>query len=187
MARQYISDGGAINETGSYQYVSDNGVLNETSGTLSPSAVISWTESADTFSATGNVSGGAVSSTISWTEEADTFSVSVTVIASSISGTVSWTEAGDTFAISATASASGTLTTGVFKNNTGSVLSNLSGLTVTVLNLSTMAFVKTFTGQTTSGTGVMSINDPLFTSGTWYAVVTKNASDVLGVEKYQAS
>jgi hypothetical protein len=105
------------------------------------------------------------------------------------SGTISYTEANDTSAITANvaAPAAGTITTGAFKNNTGSVLASLTALTVTVLNASTLAFVKTFTSQTTNGGGVMAITDALFVSGTQYAVVTTNASGTLGVEKYTAA
>lgn len=167
MARQYFSsDGGVINETGTRQYFSsDGGVVNETDGgAATPSATISWTEANDTFSVTVNVTVSNPSATLSWTEANDVCSVSANV-----------------------AGASGTLTTLAFKNNTGSVLANLTGLTVTVLNMSTFAFVKTFTGQTTNASGIMAINDALFVSGTEYAVIVRNASGNLGAEKITAS
>jgi hypothetical protein len=86
------------------------------------------------------------------------------------------------------AAAAGTLTTSAFKNNTGQLLPNLTGLTVAVLNATTMAFVKTFTSQVTNASGVMAVMDPLFVSGTEYIVVTKNADGTaIGAEKYTAS
>jgi hypothetical protein len=189
MARQYLSsDGGLINETVTKQYVSgDGGVANETGGSSVVTSSISWTEANDTCSITSTVSLNA-SGTISWTEANDTTAVTVNVTQSNASATLSWTEAADTTALTSSVAASGgTLTTGAFKNNTGTVLASLSSLTVAVLNLSTMTFVKVFTNQTTNGSGVMVITDALLNAGTQYAVVTKNASNVLGVEKYTAA
>jgi hypothetical protein len=86
------------------------------------------------------------------------------------------------------AASAGALTTSAFKNNTGQLLPNLSGLTVAVLNATTLAFVKTFTGQVTNASGVMSITDPLFVSGAEYIVVTKNTDGTaIGAEKHTAS
>lgn len=189
MARQYFSsDGGLINETVNKQYVSsEGGVVNETGGSTSATSTISWTEANDTCAITSTVSVNATG-TISWTEANDTASVTINVVQSNVTSTMSWTEATDTMSVTASvATSGGTLTTGAFKNNTGSVLANLTGLTVTVLDLTTMTFIKVFTGQTTNGSGVMIINDALFNAGTQYAVVTKNASNILGVEKYQAT
>jgi hypothetical protein len=189
MARQYFSsDGGVINETVNKQYVSsDGGVVNETGGSTSATSTISWTESNDTCSITASVSVNATG-TISWTEADDVTSITVNVSVGSVSSSLNWTEANDTMSVTASvATSGGTLTTGAFKNNTGSVLASLSGLTVAVLDLTAMTFVKVFTSQTTNGSGVMVITDPLIVAGTQYAVVTKNASNVLGVEKYQAT
>lgn len=126
--------------------------------------------------------------TISYTEANDTSAITANVAITGVGATISYTEANDTSALTGSVTATtGTITTGAFKNNTGSVLASLTALTVTVLNASTLAFVKTFTSQTTNGSGVMAITDALFVSGTQYAVVTTNAAGTLGVEKYTAA
>ncbi len=190
MARQYVGPGGGlINETGARQYVGPDGQLfNETSGGGgTPSATISWTESDDTtiISTTVTILPAA---SLAWTEANDGSAVTVNVTITTVTGSMSWTEANDTSAVAVTvAVVAGTLSTEHFTNNTGTILANLTGLTVTVLDMSTFAFVKTFTGQTTNASGVLTINDPLFVSAVQYAIVTRNASGVLGVEKATAT
>lgn len=128
------------------------------------------------------------SATVSYTEANDTSAITANVTTTSVAATISYTEANDTSAITANvASSTGAITTAAFKNNTGSVLASLTALTVTILNASTLAFVKTFTNQTTNASGVMALTDALLVSGTQYAVVTTNASGTLGVEKYTAA
>lgn len=80
----------------------------------------------------------------------------------------------------------GGITTDPFKNNTGTVLANLTGLTVTVLDMATFGLVVTLTGQTTDASGVMTLSDSSIASGVEYAVVTKDATGTLGVDKYTA-
>lgn len=80
-----------------------------------------------------------------------------------------------------------TLTTAPFKNNTGTVLAGLTGLTVAAIRMTDFALAGVFTGQTTNGSGVMTINSTSITAGVEYAVVTRNAAGVLGVEKYTAT
>lgn len=124
--------------------------------------------------------------TIAITETLETFSASLFVSGSS-TASVAWTETLETVAISATL-VLGTVTTLPFKNNTdGQVLASLTGLTATVLKLSDMSFVKTFTGVTTNGSGVMTLTDGLLVTGTAYVVVVKNAAGTLGCEKYTAA
>lgn len=79
------------------------------------------------------------------------------------------------------------LTTSPFKNNTGSVLAGLSGLTVAVIRMSDFSLAGVFTGQTTNGAGVLTINSTSITADIEYAVVTRNAAGALGVEKYTAT
>ena len=79
------------------------------------------------------------------------------------------------------------LTTSPFKNNTGSVLAGLSGLTVAVIRMTDFALAGVFTGQTTNGSGALTINSTGITAGVEYAVVTRNAAGALGVEKYTAT
>jgi hypothetical protein len=57
-------------------------------------------------------------------------------------------------------SGSGSLTTPVLKNNTGTVLANETGVIVNVYNAATGALVVQKTGQTSNGSGVVTVNDP---------------------------
>lgn len=63
------------------------------------------------------------------------------------------------------------------KNNTGTVLANLSGLTINVYNRTTGALVVQLTGMSSSAAGVVSINDAALVGGTSYAyeVVTPSS------------
>ena len=166
MARQWqLPNGAFLNETTTRQWQSPfGGYINEQGGAAAlPSATVAYTESDDVSALTANTS------------------------VSNPSAVVNYTESNDTSAITANAAAStGTVTTSTFKNNTGTVLASLAGLTVTVLSLSTLGFVKTFTSKTTDAVGVMVITDALLISGTQYVVVTTNAAGTLGVEKYTA-
>lgn len=127
-----------------------------------------------------------VDGTLTWTEADDISAITAAITVEGVSGTITYTEDDDVCSIAANV-AVGTITSGVFKNNTGSILASLTGLTVTVLNASTLAFVKNFTSRTTNGSGVMILQDSLLVIGTEYAVVTTNVTGTLGVEKYTAT
>lgn len=64
---------------------------------------------------------------------------------------------------------SGTLTTPALKNNTGTLLANLTGVTVNVYNQSTGVLILQKTGLTSSSAGIVSFSDPLLTVGVAYA------------------
>jgi len=67
------------------------------------------------------------------------------------------------------ASGTPTLTTPPMKNNTGTLLANLSGITVNVYNASTGVLVLRKTGLSSNGAGVVSISDASLVAGTTYA------------------
>lgn len=60
--------------------------------------------------------------------------------------------------------------TNPIRNNTGTLLTGLSGLTVHVRNSTTLAHVVTLTNQTTNGSGVMHIESLSMLNGTTYIV-----------------
>lgn len=184
MARQYISsDGGVINENLSVQYISsDGGVINETSGSSSLSLSLSWVEDNDVMSITSTIS-TPLNLSISWTEDDDVNSLTVNIDVPVLTGTLNWTEENDAMTIALNIILpAGTLITGQFKNNTGQVLSSLTGLTVAVLDGTTLASIRTFTNQTTDDSGIMTLNDALFETDTTYAIITTNSSGTLGAE-----
>lgn len=90
------------------------------------------------------------------------------------------------FSGSASVSSDGVLTLPVLKNNTGTVLASETGATVHVY-ATTGAHVVTKTGQTTNGSGVMSITDPLIVASTQYRVVIVLASGAEGMDKVTAA
>lgn len=68
-----------------------------------------------------------------------------------------------------TTSGSGTLVTPVLKNNTGTVLASETGITVNVYNATTGALVLHKTGQTSNGSGIVTVIDAALTPATTYA------------------
>lgn len=81
----------------------------------------------------------------------------------------------------------GTITTPALKNNTGTVLANESGITAFVYNPVTGELIIKLTGQTTNGSGVMTLNDASIVSGTQYRVVIILGSGAEGMDKLTAS
>lgn len=106
-------------------------------------------------------------------------SASATVTATTLLPSYSGGATGDT--------SSGTLTLPVLKNNTGTVLANETGATVHVYAVSTGNKVVTKTGQTTNGSGVMTVTDALIVGGTQYRVVVVLGSGAEGLDKVTAS
>lgn len=73
--------------------------------------------------------------------------------------------------------AAGIITTPVLKNNTGTVLASETGAIVNVYDASTGALIVRKTGQTSDGSGVMTITDALIFAGTSYAYEVVLASN----------
>ena len=94
--------------------------------------------------------------------------------------------AGAIFSGSASVSSDGVLTLPALKNNTGTLLASETGATVHVYATSG-AHIVTKTGQTTNGSGVMSITDPLIVASTQYRVVVVLASGAEGMDKVTAA
>ena len=80
-----------------------------------------------------------------------------------------------------------TITTPVLKNNTGTVLASQTGITTHIYAVSSGDKVVTLTGQTTNGSGVMTLSDALIVAGTQYRVVIVLDSGAEGMEKLTAS
>lgn len=72
------------------------------------------------------------------------------------------------------------------KNNAGTVLASETGATAYVYDVSTGALVVKKTGQTTNGSGVMTVVDASIVSGTTYRVVIVLASGAEGMDKVAA-
>lgn len=85
-----------------------------------------------------------------------------------------------------TTNAGGTLTIGVLKNNTGTVLASQTGITVHVYTTAG-AFVVTKTGQTSNGSGNMTVTDGAINVGTTYRCVIILSSTAEGLVKVTAT
>lgn len=159
----------ALRELGEYTGV--NGRTLVATGTLARS-------STDPFTRTT-----AASASLSTTLDPAVFSgtASVSPVAS-----LSISTAAAVFSGYASVSSDGVLTLPALKNNTGTVLASETGATVHVY-ATTGAHVVTKTGQTTNGSGVMSITDPLIVASTQYRVVIVLASGDEGMDKVTAA
>lgn len=140
-------------------------------GTGSPTA-LSLTVPTATAAGTGNPDGtGAGAPT----------SLTLTVPSATATGTSSGTNgtgsgaptamsmAAPSASATGTTSGSGTLVTPVLKNNTGTVLASETGITVNVYNATTGALVLHKTGQTSNGSGIVTVIDAALTPATTYA------------------
>lgn len=107
---------------------------------------ISGTATLDDVSASGTLSVG--SSIVSGTATLDDITASGTVSSSP---------------------ASGTITSPVLKNNTGTVLASVTGIVANVYNATTGALVVRKTGLSSNGSGIVTITDVLLTAGVTYA------------------
>jgi hypothetical protein len=128
-----------------------------------PAAAISWSEGPETYAAIGYIG-----------------TLGVTAVAS-------WVEGPETYALVGNITPSKLISLPCANNTNGAVLANVSGLTVTVLKLSDMSFVKTFTGQSADSLGVITISDALFITGTQYVMTVKDSTGGIGAEKYSAA
>ena len=140
-------------------------------GTGSPTA-LSLTVPTATAAGTGNPDGtGAGAPT----------SLTLTVPSATATGTSSGTDgtgsgaptamsmAAPSASATGTTSGSGTLVTPVLKNNTGTVLASETGITVNVYDATTGALVLHKTGQTSNGSGIVTVIDAALTPATTYA------------------
>ena len=83
---------------------------------------------------------------------------------------------------------SGTITTEVWKNNTGTPLTSLTVPKLAALKLSDMTLAASWTGQTTNGSGIMTLVSIGLVAATDYLLVASNADgSSAGVKKYTAT
>lgn len=147
------------------------------------SATFTITADDVTFSGGGTVSPicsfTAVAADATFSGGASTGLASATFATTTADATFSGTAVGDT--------SSGMLTTPVLKNNTGTVLASATGATAYVYNPTTGALIVKKTSQTTNGSGVMTIADPLIIASTLYRVVVVLASGAEGMERLTAT
>lgn len=85
------------------------------------------------------------------------------------------------------ASAGGTISTDPISNAANVIAGNLTGLTVTVLDATTLAAVQTFTNASTGADGRCVVTGASLVVGTLYAVAIRDANGNLGIEKYTAA
>ena len=127
---------------------------------------IAWTEGLDAISAFIGV--GSPAATIAWTEGADLIVIAGNVVFNGVTFTISWAEGPDSISILGH-SGNGVITTPVLKNNTGSILSNETGVVVNVYSITTGALIVRKTGLTSDVNGIVTITDPLLVYPTSYA------------------
>ena len=153
------------------------------SGSVAPANLTAPTGSATGTSPNGSASGsfGAVTltapngtatgSTLNGSASGSVAAVSLTAATGSASGTTS---------------GAGTITLGPLKNNTGTVLASLTGITVHVYQTSG-ALVVTKTGQTTNGSGTLVVSDAAIAAATEYRCVIVLGTGAEGMDKATAA
>lgn len=172
MALSRVTPTGWLEESGSLSRVTPFGWLQEsqsgggTTDATATTSLPSLTLSAPTATATGT--GGAQNG-----------SATATFAAIALSA--------PTATASGTSASAGTITTPVLKNNTGTVLASQTGITAHIYAVSSGDKVVTLTGQTTNGSGIMTLSDALIIAGTQYRVVIVLGSGAEGMEKLTAS
>lgn len=111
-----------------------------------------------------------VTMTMSWTEGSETVAIGANVAISGVTVAASWTEGSEVVAVVGNASSgTGTITTPVMKNNTGTILANETGVIVNVYSATTGVLVVRKTGQTSSAGGIVTVVDALIIPATLYA------------------
>ncbi len=123
--------------------------------------------------------------TFAFTTGSPTFSF--TAVGQSSDATFAVTTATPAFSMAAEGAALGTITSPTLKNNTGTVLSGLSGITVYVHNPTTGALVVKLTGQTTNGSGVLTCSDASIVAATAYRVIVVLGTGAEGMDTVTAS
>ena len=165
------------------------------SGITSSGCTVDWsgTARADNVAVTGyeyNISGGAYADagtalSHAFTGLAPSTSYTVTVRAYDAAGNRSTPALSVVATTSATAV--GTLTTSPLKNNTGTLLASLTGITALVYDLITGALVVKKTAQTTSSTGVMVVTDATIVPATQYRLIIVLGTAAEGMDKVTAT
>ena len=142
-------------------------------GTGSPAQTVTWTTNL------GSITSGGV-----YTAPATTAAIQTATITAT--STVDNTKSG-TATATTPAAASGTLTTSPLKNNAGTLLVSLTGITAMVYDLTTGALVVKKTAQTTNASGVLVVIDATIVTGTQYRLVIILATAAEGMDKVTAT
>lgn len=88
---------------------------------------------------------------------------------------------------SVASSGTATITTDVFKNNTGTVLASTTIPKLTALKLSDMTLAASWTNQTTNGSGVLTLAGAMTVATDYLLVVSSTDGASAGVKKYTAA
>jgi hypothetical protein len=139
-----------------------------------------------------SINSGAFTSTPTTIDPSDTVQLRVTSSASNSTATNVTLTIGtesDIWTVTTVAASVGTITTGPFKNNTGTLQTGLSGLRVVVLDPTDGSTVLNSTGNTTHATtAVLTLSDAALTPATTYGVITLNtAGTAIGAELITAT
>jgi hypothetical protein len=140
-----------------------------------------------------SINSGAFTSTATTIDPSDTVQLRVTSSASNSTATNVTLTIGtesDIWTVTTVAAASvGTITTGAFKNNTGTLQTSLTGLRVVVLDPTDGTTVLNSAGNTTHATtAVLTLSDAALTPATTYGVITLNtAGTAIGAELITAA
>lgn len=96
-----------------------------------------------------------------------------------------WVE--DTTTYAGSGPSGGTITTSPLRNNTGTLLSNLTGVTVDVYDPMNGALLTRVTNQTTDSNGVCSVSDASILVASSYRVVVNTSGTAEGIERLTAT
>lgn len=192
-----ISDNGGLTDAASLTYTSNAASVTATGSLASMSLVAPTSSATGSAAATGSLSGIAIvaptaSATVGNIATGSLASIQLSPPAAIATGSASATGsirsitlAAPTATASSSVSGSGTLTFPL-TNNTGTLLSGETGATVHVYTIGGTHIV-TKTGQTTNGSGVMIVTDPLIVAATQYRIIVVLASGDEGLDKVTAS
>lgn len=163
--------------------------------TTSNTITVTGIDAATAISVTGgemSINSGAFTSSSSTVSVNDTVQLRVTSSASNSTAVNVTLDIGgvtDIWSVTTVAVATGTITTGAFENNTGTLQTGLSGLRVVVLDPTDGSTVLNSTGNTTHATtAVLTLSDAALTPATTYGVITLNtAGTAIGAELITAT
>ncbi|MCA9368130.1 hypothetical protein KC887_07810 [Candidatus Kaiserbacteria bacterium] len=163
--------------------------------TTSNTVTITGIDTATAISVTGgemSINSGAFTSSSTTVSVNDTVQLRVTSSASNSTAVAVTLDVGgvtDEWSVTTVAASVGTITTGPFKNNTGTPQTGLTGLRVVVLDPTDGTTVLNSTGNTTHATtAVLTLSDAALTPATTYGVITLNtAGTTIGTELITAT
>ena len=190
----FVQGGGSDTTPDAFSFTDQTNVAVSTL-TTSNTVTITGIDTATAISVTGgemSINSGAFTSSSTTVSVNDTVQLRVTSSASNSTAVAVTLDVGgvtDEWSVTTVAASVGTITTGPFKNNTGTPQTGLSGLRVVVLDPTDGTTVLNSTGNTTHATtAVLTLSDAALTTGNYYGVVTISSDGtVLGIERIQAT